>query len=421
MSLQKDLNKLLEIYHKKDFELLNTESEKSISKHGFNTELNNFLGVSFLMLQKHEEASQVFEELIEKSPNFSQAYINLGVIYQTQKKFEKAKELYLKAVDQKDINDQVKATAYKNLGIMAMGQNEYDNAAKFYFSSLELEDSDVITNIGLGNALNLINKPKEAIIYYEKALELDPDLEKNNPTQYEEMSYALGVCYKEEANFIKAAEYLKVIKLGFESNKEEFNYKVESEISKKDQENFIKMWNIQDNSISDDLINFFDNNPALQNPGRSYKGMGDSKEDKDSMDVTIRPELVSKNKVISNYIKYLNHFANEYCEEYEIVKYIPLQMGAFNIQKYNTGGHFKSVHSERMSKKNMYRVFAWMTYLNDVDDGGETFFSHYDISIKPRKGRTIIWPAEWTHAHKGEVVNSGEKYIITGWFDMRWG
>ena len=47
----------------------------------------------------------------------------------------------------------------------------------------------------------------------EKALELDPDLEKNNPTQYEEMSYALGVCYKEEANFIKAAEYLKVIKL----------------------------------------------------------------------------------------------------------------------------------------------------------------------------------------------------------------
>ena len=37
MSLQKDLNKLLEIYHKKDFELLNTESEKSISKHGFNT------------------------------------------------------------------------------------------------------------------------------------------------------------------------------------------------------------------------------------------------------------------------------------------------------------------------------------------------------------------------------------------------
>ena len=37
------------------------------------------------------------------------------------------------------------------------------------------------------------------------------------------------------------------------------------------------------------------------------------------------------------------------------------------------------------------------------------------LKIKPQKGKTLIWPAEWTHAHSGEVLNSGVKYIITGW------
>ena len=93
-------------------------------------------------------------------------------------------------------------------------------------------------------------------------------------------------------------------------------------------------------------------------------------------------------------------------------------MGPFNIQKYSKGGHFRNIHSERTNLRNMDRVFAWMTYLNDVDDGGATYFSHYDLRVKPKKGRTLIWPAEWTHAHCGEIVNSNEKYIITGWIDF---
>ena len=38
-----------------------------------------------------------------------------------------------------------------------------------------------------------------------------------------------------------------------------------------------------------------------------------------------------------------------------------------------------------------------------------------EFKIKPETGKTFIWPAEWTHAHRGEVLNSGVKYIITGW------
>jgi hypothetical protein len=56
-----------------------------------------------------------------------------------------------------------------------------------------------------------------------------------------------------------------------------------------------------------------------------------------------------------------------------------------------------------------------MTYLNDVEDGGSTYFSHYDLDVQPQRGMTLIWPAEWTHAHSGRILNSGVKYIITGW------
>ena len=59
-----------------------------------------------------------------------------------------------------------------------------------------------------------------------------------------------------------------------------------------------------------------------------------------------------------------------------------------------------------------------MTYLNNVEEGGTTDFLYYDLSIKPEIGKTLIWPAEWTHAHRGDIVNKGLKYIITGWLHL---
>ena len=79
------------------------------------------------------------------------------------------------------------------------------------------------------------------------------------------------------------------------------------------------------------------------------------------------------------------------------------------------GSTFKKCIPSGLDLGTLHRVLAWMTYLNDVDEGGETYFSHYGLNIKPRKGLTIIWPAEWTHAHKGNVLLGESKYMITGW------
>jgi hypothetical protein len=107
----------------------------------------------------------------------------------------------------------------------------------------------------------------------------------------------------------------------------------------------------------------------------------------------------------------------DYLEQWPFLKTIMerVEIGSFNIQKYEPGGHFLKVHSERTTVGTSQRVLVWMTYLNDVDDGGATHFVHQDLDVQPQRGKTIIWPAEWTHAHQGCVLNSGSKYIITGW------
>jgi hypothetical protein len=59
-----------------------------------------------------------------------------------------------------------------------------------------------------------------------------------------------------------------------------------------------------------------------------------------------------------------------------------------------------------------------MTYLNDVTDQGETEFFHQQIKIKPQKGLTVIWPADWTYTHRGIPSPTQEKFIITGWLSF---
>lgn len=60
-----------------------------------------------------------------------------------------------------------------------------------------------------------------------------------------------------------------------------------------------------------------------------------------------------------------------------------------------------------------------MTYLNDVVDGG-THFKYFNHTEKATKGKTIIWPADWTHTHRGQISNTQEKIIATGWFSHEW-
>ena len=116
------------------------------------------------------------------------------------------------------------------------------------------------------------------------------------------------------------------------------------------------------------------------------------------------------------YLDALNSCYQDYLTQWPIVQSLGgLNVGSFNIQKYASGGHFQRLHSERTTLSSSHRVLAWMTYLNTLKDEGETVFEYYGIRVTPKEGLTLIWPAEWTHAHVGSLVKT-TKYVITGWF-----
>ena len=183
--------------------------------------------------------------------------------------------------------------------------------------------------------------------------------------------------------------------------------------------NFIGSWMIEDTDICDEIVNFFEANPVEQSPGVTGGRVNESQ--KKTTDISIKPKNLEqeKYKVFKTYINNVVNCFNDYKEQWPFLNTIKgMEIGTFNLQKYSPGGHFSAVHTERGSFATMHRVLAFMTYLNDVKEGGETEFHYYDINIKPEKGKTIIWPAEWTHAHSGGLVKQGYKYIATGWIQF---
>jgi len=88
----------------------------------------------------------------------------------------------------------------------------------------------------------------------------------------------------------------------------------------------------------------------------------------------------------------------------------------YNIQKYDPGDAYHGLHCENMNDATLYRVLAWMIYLNTVTDEGGTYFSSYDKTLEAKEGRLVIWPAHFTHQHKGVISKTQTKYIATGWF-----
>tara|TARA_B100001559_G_C16335512_1_gene545551 strand:+ start:117 stop:719 length:603 start_codon:yes stop_codon:yes gene_type:complete len=195
------------------------------------------------------------------------------------------------------------------------------------------------------------------------------------------------------------------------------------EITTNNHPHFIGSWNIDNDKLCNDIINFFENNPEIQKEGTTATGI--DKKVKKSTDISINPNNLKQNKydLFNIYFKHLNKCYLDYREQFPFLKTFAnkINIGPFNIQKYQPGGHFAKVHSERTQITCLHRLFAWMTYLNDVEeiDGGTTDFDYYQLKVQPQCGKTLIWPAEWTHAHAGSILKAGEKYIITGWIDFK--
>tara|TARA_B100001093_G_scaffold145499_1_gene138163 strand:- start:1197 stop:1814 length:618 start_codon:yes stop_codon:yes gene_type:complete len=98
------------------------------------------------------------------------------------------------------------------------------------------------------------------------------------------------------------------------------------------------------------------------------------------------------------------------------------------VQKYSKKEKYLS-HLDSYPKKFLdnesvsQRHVTFIMYLNEVKNGGETYFPLLDIKIKPEKGSLIAFEncfknTIYTHPkslHGSKQVLSGEKYILNFW------
>ena len=184
--------------------------------------------------------------------------------------------------------------------------------------------------------------------------------------------------------------------------------------------NFIHEDYMSDLTVCDDLVKWFHSNKKLHKPGGfSDSGVVNHKLKK-STDFIFDFKDVDK-ETGNSYAEELQTILERYVEVYGFLNKLSFFkiIETVQIQYYKPFEGYRTIHCERSGiESTINRHLAFQTYLNTVEDGGETEFIYQRYKCKAVKGKTLIWPVDWTHAHRGIVSSTEDKYIITGWYSF---
>ena len=173
--------------------------------------------------------------------------------------------------------------------------------------------------------------------------------------------------------------------------------------------------------LCSDAIKFFHN---MREMGlcydRQYNGTGTNKVIKDdssfcSADVPLKGGAVFSEFLSIFWANIYPIYAKKYGVLEESGSHLIYEL---KIQQTDIGQGYHVWHYESCEKRLANRLLTFILYLNDVDEGGETEFLYYPKRVKPKTGTVVLWPAAFTHAHRGNPPISNCKYIITGWVEF---
>lgn len=131
-------------------------------------------------------------------------------------------------------------------------------------------------------------------------------------------------------------------------------------------------------------------------------------------------EVALRKDITTEVISALMPKVNDYLKDVGIYQDVLCRADGVKVQKYDhtRGGGYYRFHSEQSAQSDKYlrRLLVYTVYLNDVPAGeGETEFLNQGFRYQPCKGDLVIFPAFFTHTHRGNPVYTTDKYIATGW------
>jgi len=148
--------------------------EKSIKISSNFAEAHNNYGNLLADLGRRDDSINSFKKAIEINPNFAEAYNNLGNVCKSLNRIKESVQSYEMAIE---INPNF-AEAYNNLGnLLTMDANLLNKAVKCFEKAVEINPDFAIAHNNLGNVYKDLNYLDEALVSYERALEIENSLD----------------------------------------------------------------------------------------------------------------------------------------------------------------------------------------------------------------------------------------------------
>lgn len=129
----------------------------------------------------------------------------------------------------------------------------------------------------------------------------------------------------------------------------------------------------------------------------------------------INYNILSGDNLSLKFLPLISESVNNYLKEFSVLGKEKLLIYDTKAKKIPIGGGFHDWHYENSGLQVSSRKLVIQLYLNTIDEGGETEFLYINKRVKAKKGRLLIFPAAFTHTHRGNPPIGQDKYIVSTW------
>lgn len=122
---------------------------------------------------------------------------------------------------------------------------------------------------------------------------------------------------------------------------------------------------------------------------------------------------------VTLFFEHLQKCYDDYASVFSTLQQGSIRANIMKMQRTDPGGGYHIWHSEQGNGEQASRALVYMLYLNTLkpEEAGETEFLYQQERYRPTENTMILWPASYTHTHRGNTVfGQRSKYIVTGWF-----
>ena len=170
---------------------------------------------------------------------------------------------------------------------------------------------------------------------------------------------------------------------------------------------FVKQYNVVSPEACKALIDVFEESKHLRvrrnDDVKNFSELNINQHYPELINLLVSYTMSTAARYIDELPNYEGFFDLKALEEFRIKRY--------TSDIYLTGRQQFRTHVDIGDPVSCKRQLAFLFYLNDDFEGGETEFDHGLIT--PREGDILVFPPTWQYPHAGLPVNDGTKYIMS--------